>query len=212
MRARLIASFLLPAAVAAQKNAQLPVPPEELSQADQIRIAKSGAPDDVSKNAKVWVLENGHYVVGVQGTSGMACAIIRDLPNSSTPQCGDAEADATVEAIARFQTEQRLAGKTQDEIKAEVESGLASGQFRLPQRPALVYMTSSAQVIADPKGEHRTHFLPHVMVFYPNMQAKAMGIVESNSMDIPNLDDDGKGTSRLVIVVRDWTEPAKTTQ
>jgi hypothetical protein len=211
MRAWIIA-FLLPAAVTAQKNSPLPVPPVALSRADQILLAKSGAPEDISRNAKVWVLENGHYVVAVQGTSGMACAIIRDQPNSSTPQCGDAEADATVEAIARFQTEQRLAGKTQDEIKAEVESGLASGQFRLPQRPALVYMTSSAQVIADANGEHRTHFLPHVMVFYPNMQAKAMGIVASNSMDIPNLDDEGKPTSRLVVVVRDWTEPAKTTQ
>jgi|HubBroStandDraft_6_1064221.scaffolds.fasta_scaffold20620_3 hypothetical protein len=211
MRAWIIA-FLLPAAVTAQKNSPLPVPPVALSRADQILLAKSGAPEDISRNAKVWVLENGHDVVAVQGTSGMACAIIRDQPNSSTPQCGDAEADATVEAIARFQTEQRLAGKTQDEIKAEVESGLASGQFRLPQRPALVYMTSSAQVIADANGEHRTHFLPHVMVFYPNMQAKAMGIVASNSMDIPNLDDEGKPTSRLVVVVRDWTEPAKTTQ
>ena len=212
MRAWIVASFLLPAAVAAQKNPPPPLPPAELSTADQIRIAKSAAPEDVSKDAKVWVFENGHYVVAVQGTSGMACAIFRERPNSLVPLCGDAEADATVMAISRFQTEERLAGKTQEQIKAEVESGMASGRFRAPQRPAMTYMTSSAQVITDPKGEHPTRFLPHVMVFYPKMQAKAMGIVESNSMDIPIMDDDGMATSRLVIVVRDWTEPAKTTE
>ena len=76
----------------------------------------------------------------------------------------------------------------------------------------MTYMTSSAQVITDTSGEHPTRFLPHVMVFYPNMHAKGMGIVDSNSMDIPLLDEDGTPMSRLVIVVRDWTQPATATQ
>jgi hypothetical protein len=212
MRAWTIASFLLPAALAAQKNPQLPVPPVELSRADQIRIAKSAAPEDLSKNAKVWVLENGHYIVAVQGTSGMGCTIIRTRPNELTPQCGDAEADATILTIYRFWTEQRLAGKTQDEIKAEVKSRLTSGQLRAPQHPALIYMTSSVQVISDPNGENRTHFIPHLMIFYPNMQKKAMEIPESNSMDVPILADEDSPMSQLVVVLRDWTEPARATQ
>lgn len=206
MRAWILASFVLPAALTAQKS-QLPIPPTELSRADQIRLAKSAAPDDLTKNAKVWVLENGHYVVGVQGTSGMACMVLRNKPNELTPQCGDAEADATILSMYRFWTEQHLAGKTQDEIKAEVKSGLASRQFRTPQRPALVYMTSSAQVISDDNGENRTHFMPHLMVFYPNLQMKAMDIVESNSMDVPIIGDEGTPWSQIVVVLRDWTEP-----
>jgi hypothetical protein len=212
MRAWIMASFLLPVAVAAQKDPQPPVPPAELSQVDQIRIARSAAPEDVSRNAKIWVVQNGHFVVAVPGTSGMACAVFRGTPNSMVPLCGDAEAEASIMAMYRFWTEQNLAGKAQSEIKAEIDIGLASGKFRTPQRPALTYMTSSVQVITDLKGEHRTRFMPHVMVFYPNMQKPALGIVESNSMDIPLLDEDGTPTSHLVIVVRDWTEPAKTNQ
>ncbi|MDE3217675.1 MAG: hypothetical protein KGO03_14800 [Gemmatimonadota bacterium] len=166
----------------------------------------------MSKDAKIWVLENGHYVVAVNGTSGMACAVMRERANSLVPICGDAEADATVMAISRFETEQRLAGKTRAEIRAEVGRGIASGRFRLPKIPALTYMTSSEQVLTDPNGGHPSRFMPHLMVFYPNMHAKAMGIVGSNSMDIPIVGDDGTPLSRLVIVVRDWTEPAKPTQ
>ncbi|HYK10170.1 MAG TPA: hypothetical protein VEV39_05195 [Gemmatimonadales bacterium] len=211
MRAWLFASCLLPAVVAAQQPTP-PTVPTNLSRADEIRFARSAAPADVSNGAKVWVLENGHYVVAVQGTSGMACAVYRDRPNSFVPICGDSVAEATVLAIGRFQTEERLAGKTLDEIKPEVARGLASGRFRVPRTPALTYMTSSAQVITDTAGEHPTRFLPHLMVFYPNMHAKGLGLVDSNSMDIPLLDEEGTPMSRLVVVVRDWTQPDIPTQ
>lgn len=211
MRVWLVASFLVPAAVAAQQTSP-PTVPTDLSRADEIRYARSAAPADVSSAATVWVLEHGHYVVAAKGTSGMACAVYRERPNSFVPICGDSVADATVLAIGRFQTEERLAGKTLDEIKPEVDRGLASGRFHVPRSPALTYMTSAAQVITDTAGAHPTRFLPHLMVFYPNLRAKALGLVDSNSMDIPLLDEDGTPMSRLVIVVRDWTQPDLPTQ
>jgi len=157
----------------------------------------------------VYVLENGHYVVADQGTSGIACVILRSAPESFEPQCGDGEADATILAIYRFRVEQRLAGKTRDEIKAEVDSGLASGRFHAPQRPALVYMQSSSQLISGPTGKV-SQFLPHVMVYYPKMENHAMGIVESKSMGVPAVVQEGTPMSALVIVTRDWSEPTQT--
>lgn len=211
MRMWLAVSLFIPVAVAAQQDPTLTAP-GALSRADQIRYAKSAAPADISKDATIWVLENGHYVVAVKGTTGVACAVVRERPHSFVPICGDAEADATVMAISRFETEQRLAGRTRDEIKAAVQRGLASGRFRLPTTPSLTYMTSSAQIITRPNGEHPTHFQPHLMVFYPNMRAKGMGIVASNSNDVPNLAQDGTPMSRLIIVVPDWTQPAAPTR
>lgn len=211
MRAWFAASLLVPVTLAAQQ-APAPKAPANLSRTDEIRYARSAAPADVSKDATVWVLENAHYVVAVKGTSGMACAVMRERPNSLVPICGDAEADSTVMAVSRFETEERLAGKSAAAIKSEVASALASGRFRMPRRPALTYMTSSAQVITDPNGEHPTRFMPHLMLFYPNMHGSAMGIVDSPSMDIPAVNEDGTPMSHLVIVVRDWTEPAKSGQ
>jgi hypothetical protein len=209
MRAWIVASFLVPAAIAAQQDPPPPAPPMHLSRADEIRYAKSAAPAEVSKDAKVWVLENGHYVVAEQGTSGIACVVARSSPTSFEPQCGDAEADATVLAIYRFRVEQRIAGKTQDEIKSEVDSGMAAGRFRSPQRPALVYMESSSQVLTDAKGTARSRFMPHLMIYYPFLKASAMGIVASQSMDVPGIVQEGTPMSAVLVVTRDWVDPDK---
>jgi len=209
MRAWVIAPLLLPATIAAQQDPP-PTAPPHLSRADEIRFAKSAAPAEISKGAKVWVLENGHYVVAEPGTSGMACVVARNSPTSFEPQCGDAEAEATVLAIYRFRVEQRIAGKRQDEIKAEVDSGLAAGRFRAPQRPALVYMESSSQVLTDANGASPTRFMPHLMIYYPSMKSSSMGIVASESLDVPGIVQDGTPMSALVVVTRDWVDPNKT--
>jgi hypothetical protein len=210
MRAWTIASFLVPIAVAAQQDPTPPTAPMNLSRLDEIRYAKSAAPADISKDATVWVLENDHYVIAEKGTSSVACQVGRNSPTSFEPQCGDAEADATVLDIFRFRTEARIAGKTPDEIKAAIDSGMASGRFRSPQRPALVYMESSSQVLTDAKGAHPSHFMPHLMIFYPGMKSSEMGLVESKSMDVPAVASEGKPTSALLVVVRDWINPNTT--
>jgi hypothetical protein len=210
MRVWILASLLVPAAIAAQPDPPPPVPPAVLSRVDEIRLAKSAAPAEISKDAKVYVLEDGHYVVAEQGTSGIACVITRNTATSLEPQCGDAEADATVLAIYRFRVEQRIAGRTPDQIKAEVDSGLASGRFRSPRRPALVYMESSSQVITDATGKVRSRFMPHVMVYYPFMKSSAMGIVASKSTDVPGIVQDDTPMSALIVVTRDWVDPAPT--
>lgn len=208
MRAWIMASLLVPAALMAQQDPP-PTAPTNLSRADEIRYARSAAPAEISKDAKVWVLENGHYVVAEQGTSGMACMIGRDSPTSFEPQCGDAEADATILGIYRFRSEERIAGKTRDQIKADVDNGVASGRLRTPQRPALVYMQSSSQVLTDYSGEKRSHFMPHLMVYYPGMKNSDMGIVASKSMDIPGIVQEGTPMSALIVVTRDWVDPGQ---
>jgi hypothetical protein len=210
MRAWIIASFLISTGIAAQQDPPSPPLPVVLSRADEIRFAKSAAPAEISKDAKVYVLEHGHYVVAEQGTSGMACVVTRSSATSFEPQCGDAEADATVLAMYRFRVEQRIAGRTQDEIKAEVDSGMASGRFRSPRRPALVYMESSSQVLGDPTGKVRSKFMPHLMVYYPFMKNSAMGIIASKSMDVPGVVQEDTPMSALIIVTRDWVDPAPT--
>jgi hypothetical protein len=155
------------------------------------------------------VLENGHYLVAEQGTGAVACMVIRSTATSFEPQCGDMEADETVLAIERFRTEQRIAGKTPDGIKAEIDDCLASGRFRSPKRPALVYMLSSSQVLVDAKGK-ANRFMPHLMIFYPFMKNSTMGLTTSTSMDIPGVVQEGTPMSALIFIARDWVDPAKT--
>ena len=208
MRVWILASLLVPAAIAAQQDPQ-PTAPAIRSRADEIRYARSAAPADISKDAKVWVLENGHYVVAEEGTSGVACEVGRNSPTSFEPQCGDAEADSTIMAIFRFRSEERIAGRSVEQIKAEVDSGIASGRFHAPRRPALVYMESSSQVLSGADGKNRSHFMPHLMIFYPGMTNSSMGIFASKSSDVPNVTLEGTPISGLIVVMRDWVDPDK---
>lgn len=210
MRAWIIASFFCPVVIAAQQAPSPPTAPANLSRADEIRYAKSAAPAEISKDAKVWVLENGHYVVAEQGNSSIACMVARSTATTFEPQCGDAEADATVLAIYRFRVEQRIAGKTSDEVKAAVDKGMASGRFRSPRRPALVYMESASQVLPDSKGTGHSRFMPHIMIYYPFMKNRSMGILASNSMDVPGVVQENTPMSALIVVMRDWVNPNQT--
>jgi hypothetical protein len=197
MRKCLWVALLIPAAVAAQ------------SRDDEIRIARSAAPAAVSKEAKVYVLDHGRYVVAVPGHSGEACMIIR-FPDVFAPECGDAEADTTVLAVERFRAEQRQAGRTTAEVERAITDGRRTGRFRSPKRPALVFMLSSSQQLTDPTGAPIGKWYPHVMIFYPGMRDSDMGVVGSSDVNIPSVLDPGMPSSSLVVVAREFVDPAPT--
>jgi hypothetical protein len=200
MRAWLFPLILLPVFAAAQT-------PSALSRTDEIRIARSAAPPEITKDARIYVLDHDHYVVADAGHSVMSCMVTRTGPTSIEPQCGDAEADATVLAVDRFRTEQRLAGKSRTEIDKAISDGLATGQFHSPKRPALVYMMSSMQILSDANGNPIGKWMPHVMVFYPFMHDKEMGLVGSSDPHVPGTVHEGTALSALVVVTPGFVEP-----
>ena len=186
----------------------MPIVVSAQSRDEEIRLARSAAPAAITKDAKVWVLDNGHYVVADPGRSGMACTVVRSTAGTQAPECGDAEADATVLAVERFRTEQRLAGQSKEQIEGELADLIKAGRFRAPTRPALVYMLSSAQVLNNPAGKVIGKWMPHVMVFYPGLRDSELGLVDSPDMDIPSLVEPGTPMSALVVVARNWVDPA----
>jgi hypothetical protein len=123
------------------------------------------------------------------------------------PQCGDAEADATVLAVDRFRTEQRLAGRSRTEIEKDVTDGLASGRFHSPKRPALVYMMSSMQALTAPSGKSLGKWMPHVMVFYPFMHDKDFGLMDTPDPKVPGTVGAGTALSALVVVTPGFIDP-----
>jgi hypothetical protein len=124
------------------------------------------------------------------------------------PQCGDAEADATVLEVDRFRTEQRLAGQSRGEIDRAISEGLAVGRFHSPKRPALVYMMSSMQMLTDPNGKSVGKWMPHVMVYYPFMHDKDFGLVDTPDPKVPGTVYPGTALSALVVVTPGFVDPA----
>lgn len=178
-----------------------------LSRTDEIRIARSAAPPEITKDARIYVLDHDHYVVSDPGRSLMSCMVTRTGATSIEPQCGDAEADATVLAVDRFRTEQRLAGRSPAEIDKAVSDGLATGRFHSPKRPALVYMMSSMQMLTDPNGKSIGKWMPHLMVFYPFMRDKDLGLVDTPDPKVPGTVNGGTALSALVVVTQGFVDP-----
>ena len=200
MRVWLWMISLLPVVAAAQA-------PAPLSRADEIRFARSAAPSEVTQYARVYVLDQGHYIVADPGRTTMSCMVTRTTAASIEPQCGDAEADASVLAVDRFRTEQRLAGRSRAEIDKAVSDGMAAGRFHSPKRPALVYMMSSMQILSDPNGKSIGKWMPHLMVYYPFMHDKDFGLVDSPDPKVPGTVHGGTALSALVVVTPGFVDP-----
>ena len=103
--------------------------------AEEIRLARSAAPAEVSAHATVLVLRDGKYVEGERGSNGVTCYVSRSQPQAIEPECFDAEAVETVMPIDILQTELRLAGKTSEEVDRIVAGKIASGEFKLRAGP-----------------------------------------------------------------------------
>jgi len=88
----LILAGLVPLPVSAQAPSLPPLLPE----AEEIALARSAAPPEISGAADIWVLRRGGHERMVSGTNGAACIVARDHPESLYPICYDAAAVRTV--------------------------------------------------------------------------------------------------------------------
>lgn len=182
---------------------------QTLTDEAQVRLARSAAPAEVSAKATVLVLRDGKYVEGVKGTNGVTCYVSRSQPEAVEPECFDAEAVQTVMPIDILQTELRLAGKSSAEVDRVVAEKIQSGEFRLPRRPAMVYMMSAAQILYTPDGRRVGAWKPHLMLYYPFVRATDLGLEKAGPL-ISFLGEGG-ATSAIVIPAGDFVQPVPAT-
>ena len=174
--------------------------------AEEIRLARSAAPAEVSARATIFVLRDGKYVEHLKGTNGVACYVSRSQPEAIEPECFDAEAVQTIMPIDMLQTELRLAGRTSAEVDAVVAVKIQSGEFRLPRRPAMVYMMSAAQILYTPDGRRVGAWKPHLMIYYPYVRATDLGLEKEGQLI--SFQGEGGATSAIVIPVNEFVKPA----
>src|SRR5215813_370700 len=92
-----------------------------LSREEKIKLAESAAPPEVSGNAALYVLEKTGYVKVRDGSNGFSCFVDRQTPWNQEPTCFDAEGSVTTLPTRLFVEELRTKGKSEDQIKSELE-------------------------------------------------------------------------------------------
>jgi hypothetical protein len=172
----------------------------------QITLAESAAPAEVSSKATVYVLGPKGYEKAREGTNGFNCFVSRHFvkPAETTiePQCFDAEGSRTLLPVVLHEEELRTNGKSEAEIKADVASGYKEGRYQYPSKPGFLYMMSRQNRLrAIP--EHGTGiFPPHLMFYAPNMTAKDIGFDQSelDKNDYLGMTHPGAGNNLIVVI------------
>ena len=198
----------MPGALVSQEVTGRPGPRILLPRDQEVALARSAAPPSVHTDARVWVFTNGRYVVADSGTSGVECYVGRGWPEALEPHCFDEEGAGSVMRMAMRRSELLHAGTSAAAADAEIAAGLASGTYRLPRRPAMSWMMSSAQVLYNDSGQRVGAWRPHVMIYFPYLSADAVGTGANNDLRAGIVVSSGTPVSNLMIVVPEAVDPA----
>jgi hypothetical protein len=148
----------------------------------EIQLARSAAPDSISKDATVLVLGRQGYETAVEGKNGFVCMVERgrvgmfDWPefwNSKVraADCLNPQAARSILPIVYLRTRMVLAGRSRAEIVSAVKAAFEKKELPSLQSGAMSYMMSKSAYLTD-EGDHSR---PHLMFYTPVENVKDWG-------------------------------------
>jgi hypothetical protein len=169
----------------------------------QIQLALSAAPTEVSSKASVYILGPKGYEKVREGTNGFSCLIERSFrgttQTSSAPACFDAEGSRTIMVAYLRREELRAEGKSEEEVKDDIAKGYKDGRFEVPG-PGFLFMMSNENYVYDSESKESGFVPPHLMFYAPNKTAKDVGYESVSPTMVPHLTGSGVGPESLLVV------------
>ncbi len=187
-----------------------PFPPTAMAEEEEIAIARSAAPPEVSSRADIYVLRGTGFVKIRPGASGSACIVVRDLHEGSRyPICFDPEGARTVMRREMMETSLRASGKTEEEVGREIKAAVAAGTLPLPTRPSVAYMMSPRQVLfssPDKSGVRVGAWQPHVMMTGVGLTREAIGFGPASDYQYVQAGGELGTLHEFVVLVPVWSD------
>ena len=148
----------------------------------EIQLARSAAPDSISRDAMILVLGQQGYETAVEGKNGFVCMVDRgwmaafDWPEFWNPKvraaaCLNPQAARSIVPIAFLRSRMVMAGRSQAEILSAIKAAFENRQLPDLASGAMCYMMSKSAYLTDEDG----HNLPHLMFYTAGMDAKDWG-------------------------------------
>jgi hypothetical protein len=159
-----------------------------MDQTAEVALARSAAPDAISRDAKVLVLGRHGYETAVEGKNGWVCwvgrgwAAIFDWPEFWSPkiraaECLNPPAARSMLPYAYKRTELLLAGHSKVEVIAAIKAALDKKEFPALEPGAVSYMMAKSSYLTDSGG----HNMPHIMFYASTKDVAAWGANLPNS-------------------------------
>jgi len=184
----------------------------------EIAMARSAAPEAISRDADVLVLGRHGYETAVKGKNDFVCVVERGWmgpfdgefaanfwnPKLRGPLCFNPPAARSILPMTYKRTEMVLAGQS----KAQIIEGIKTfiKQKLPPLEPgAMSYMMSKEQYLSD-DGHH--HWIAHLMIYTPLADSAAWGadLPHSPVMLNPQFHGDPEPIDVFMIPVGRWSD------
>jgi hypothetical protein len=193
-RARTFFTIILPLALCLLPRARADEPKTpypEMASLDQylmadrnaeIALARSSAPDSVSRDATVLVLGKNGYETVVDGKNGFTCLVERSWmcpfdspdfwnPKLRGPVCYNSAAVRSVLPYTLYRTKLVLAGTPKAQMHEDIVAAVTKHELLVPEPGAMSYMMAKDGYLGDAAG----HWHPHLMFHIPKTEGATWG-------------------------------------
>ncbi len=178
----------------------------------EIALARSAAPDSISRDAEVMVLGQHGYETAVKGRNGFVCVVERSWtapiddpdfwnPRLRAPICFNPPAVRSNLPQTIMKTRVILATRSKAQMIKDIKAALDRKELTPPESGAMCYMMSKQGYLNDRDG----HWHPHLMFFVPLTDPAAWGAGLPGSPLIGVKDDLGRLTVFLLPVAK-WSD------
>jgi len=215
----LIAALIASRPVAAQDAKQpypnvAPIEQYLMDRDAEIALARSAAPDSISRDAEVPVLGRHGFETAVKGKNGFVCIVERSWtsapdpdfwnPKVRTPICYNAPAAHSVLLRNIKRTGLILAGRTKGQVDEAIFAAVDKKELPAIELGAMCYMMSKQGY----GGDSVQHWPSHLMFYFPQTDPAIWGAGLSGSPIIA-MSDAQEHVTTFVIAVQRWSDGAE---
>ena len=177
----------------------------------EIALARSAAPDAISRDAAVLILGRHGFETAVKGKDGFVCIVERSWTSASdpdfwnpkvrTPICYNAAAARSLLLRNLKRTDLILAGRTKAQVDDTIVAAVDKKELPAMEPGAMCYMMSKQGY----GGDSVPHWPPHIMFFYSQTDPATWGANLPGSPILAASDAREHATSFVVAVER-WSD------
>jgi hypothetical protein len=178
----------------------------------EIALARSAAPESISRDAEVMILGHHGYETAVKGKNGFVCMVERSWtagiddpdfwnPKLRAPICFNPPAARFNVPLTIKKTELVLAARPKAEMFGDIKAAFDKKELPALESGAMCYMMSKQQYLSDRDG----HWHPHLMFFAPLTDPAVWGAGLQGSPVLGFKDPQNRLTLFLIPVAK-WSD------
>jgi hypothetical protein len=180
-------------------------------QSAEIALARSAAPESISRDAEILVLGRHGFETAVKGTNGFVCIVGRGWtsaadadywnPKVRVPMCANAAAARSYLLRMTKETEWGLDGRTPAQMSESIASAIAKRELPQMEPGAMCYMMGKEGY----GGDSAPRWPSHLMFFYSDTDLASWGANLKGS-PVVGISDPVERLTQFVVPVQHWSD------